>query len=161
MARQRKTGRAPIAMQAGNVAAGGAIFVDPAGRPYSLSPVDALEALGGGDVRGPAGAVIDNALTRWDGTTGRLLQGGDVTEEDDGRLANVTDPVDAQDAATKQYVDDQIATVTSGGVLLTADPGSPADDTWWVRRTGSSPTMDVEVRVRIGGTTYTIAGITI
>ena len=48
-----------------------------------------------------------------------------------------------------------------GGTLLTADPGAPANDTWWVRRTGVSPTMDVALRVRVAGTTYTIASITI
>jgi len=50
---------------------------------------------------------------------------------------------------------------TGGGVLLTADPGSPANDTWWVVRTGTSPTMTVALKVRISGATYTIAGITL
>jgi len=45
--------------------------------------------------------------------------------------------------------------------VLTADPASPTDDTAWVRRTGTSPTMSVQLRVRIAGTTYTIAGITV
>lgn len=44
--------------------------------------------------------------------------------------------------------------------ILTADPGSPADDTWWVVRDGGSP-QAVAIKVRIGGTTYTLAEITI
>jgi hypothetical protein len=57
------------------------------------------------------------------------------------------------------------ATVTSDKLagplpLLTADPGSPADDTWWGVRTGSSPTQVVAIKARIGGVTVTVASIT-
>ncbi len=44
--------------------------------------------------------------------------------------------------------------------LLTADPASPVDDTWWAVRTGSSPTMAVAVKARIAGVTYSIGEIT-
>lgn len=47
------------------------------------------------------------------------------------------------------------------GALLTADPGSPADDTWWVVRTGTTPTMTVALKARIAGVTYTITSITL
>ncbi len=50
---------------------------------------------------------------------------------------------------------------SSGLTLLTADPTSPSDDTWWAVRTGVSPTETVAVKARIGGATYTIASITI
>jgi hypothetical protein len=41
-------------------------------------------------------------------------------------------------------------------VVLTADPGAPADDTWWVVREGAGPTT-VSVKARIGGVTQIIA----
>ena len=39
--------------------------------------------------------------------------------------------------------------------LLTADPGSPANDTWWLKRTGSGP-YEISLNVRIAGTTHSI-----
>ena len=45
--------------------------------------------------------------------------------------------------------------------LLTADPGAPSDDTWWMVRTGTTPTMRVAIKVRISGATYEVAGITL
>lgn len=106
-------------------------------------------------VTGP-GSSTDKALVRWDGTGGNLTQDSTPLVEDDGRISTLTDPTGAQDAATKAYVDGL-------GIhsLLTADPGSPADDTWWLVRTGTTPTMTVAVRARIAGTTYTIASITL
>lgn len=44
---------------------------------------------GGGDVAGPAVAA-DNALARYDGTTGKLLQSSAITASDAGALAGVT-----------------------------------------------------------------------
>lgn len=43
---------------------------------------------GSGDVVGPASAT-DNALARFDGTTGKLIQNGTVTQDDNGTLAQV------------------------------------------------------------------------
>lgn len=45
-------------------------------------------------------------------------------------------------------------------VLLTADPGAPADDTWWAVREGASPNMIVSIKARIAGVTVTIASVT-
>lgn len=45
-------------------------------------------AASGGDVVGPASAT-DNALVRFDGTTGKLVQNGVITESDTGDLAAV------------------------------------------------------------------------
>ena len=43
---------------------------------------------GSGDVTGPSSAT-DNAIARFDGTTGKLIQNGTVTQDDNGNLANV------------------------------------------------------------------------
>lgn len=43
-------------------------------------------AAAGGDVAGPASAT-DNALVRFDGTTGKLIQNGVITEDDTGNLS--------------------------------------------------------------------------
>jgi hypothetical protein len=45
-------------------------------------------ASGSGDVVGPASAT-DNALVRYDGTTGKLIQNGQVTQSDAGDLAAI------------------------------------------------------------------------
>lgn len=59
---------------------------------YSKNASGTVVQLGGGsgsgDVVGPASAT-DNALARFDGTTGKLIQDGTVTQDDNGNLANV------------------------------------------------------------------------
>jgi hypothetical protein len=45
-------------------------------------------ASGSGDVVGP-GSATDNALARFDTTTGKLIQSGLITEDDDGNLSGV------------------------------------------------------------------------
>lgn len=72
-----------------------------------------------GDVVGP-GSATDHAIARYDSTTGKLLQDSTPTVEDDGTIANVTDPAALQDAATKNYVDTQIAAVNVGGAAQTS-----------------------------------------
>ncbi len=55
----------------------------------------------------------------------------------------------------------RIGDVEAGAnALLTADPASPGDDTWWVVRDNASPET-AALKVRIGGVTYTIASITL
>ena len=50
--------------------------------PYIVNPTTT------GDVFGPSSAT-DNALVRFDTTTGKLIQNGTVTQDDNGTLANV------------------------------------------------------------------------
>lgn len=58
-------------------------------------------------------------------------------------------------------IEDAIASILAGGMpMLTADPASPANDTWWAVRTGTTPTMTVAVKFRYAGATYTIASVT-
>ena len=59
---------------------------------YSKNASGSVIQLGGGsgsgDVVGPISAT-DNALARFDGTTGKLIQNGTVTQDDSGNLAGV------------------------------------------------------------------------
>lgn len=71
---------------------------------------------GAGDVVGP-GSATDNAIARFDGTTGKLLQNSTPTVQDDGRISSVTDPSNDQDAATKGYVDAAVALVSPGSAI--------------------------------------------
>jgi hypothetical protein len=67
-----------------------------------------------GAISGP-GASTDHAIVRWDGTTGTAIGDSQPTVEDDGTIAHLTDPAGLQDAATKHYVDAQIAAIAAGG----------------------------------------------
>ena len=61
--------------------------------PFQYNPftgnLDLVNA-GGGDIVGPASAT-DNAVARFDGTTGKLLQNSTVTISDTGNVAGVND----------------------------------------------------------------------
>lgn len=48
-----------------------------------------------------------------------------------------------------------------GVSALAADPGSPVDGDVWIRASGVSPARDLELRIRDGGVSYTIAAITV
>lgn len=78
---------------------------------------------GTGDVVGAASST-DNALVRWDGTTGKLIQNGTITQDDNGNLANVnsigfdTTPGTLPTAAGTMFWDDGdgvTSTILKGG----------------------------------------------
>ena len=60
------------------------------------------------------GSSTDNAIVRFDGTSGSTIQNSIPIVDDDGRISTVTDPTQLQDVATKNYVDQLVATVTTG-----------------------------------------------
>jgi hypothetical protein len=127
------------------VVTGSALGSAPSTPSSQNSGVSTAQATG--DVEGPSSST-DNAVARYDGITGKVIQNSTPTIPDDGRISNVADPTSAQDAATKAYVD-----AVSAFPLRTSDPASPVNGTFWLFKDGSSP-ANVFLRVRDGGTTY-------
>jgi hypothetical protein len=72
-------------------------------------------------VTGP-GASTDRGIASWNGTDGRVLRDTPgPTIASDGRIANVTDPTNPQDVATKAYVDAH----SGGGWIPLVDGSEP------------------------------------
>lgn len=114
MARSPKRGKKRPALGVGQVS--GVVVTDPSGDATTVPYNDLADLIGAGDVRGPGGST-DNAIARFDGATGKLLQDGNAILEDDGRITTVTDPTDPQDVATKAYVDAQVAGGSSASYI--------------------------------------------
>lgn len=71
-----------------------------------------------------------------------------------------THPTYAWDESVLDWV--QTGAAADGSIpLLTADPASPADDTVWFKRTGSTPSIEISMNVRIAGATTSIPIATI
>lgn len=81
-----------------------------------------FQTASGGDVSGP-GSSTDNALVRFDGTTGKLLQNGIITESDLGALTFPDDIRQTFNPGTNN------AGINVGA--LSGDPGSPVDGDLW------------------------------
>ena len=69
---------------------------------------------GPGTITGPVSST-DNALARWDGTTGTVIQNGVITEDDSGRLSNIL---------AEQFADGTAETVAAGKLWYNASTGS-------------------------------------
>jgi hypothetical protein len=125
-----------------------ATAVDDAVEEAVPTAVDAaIAALTIGDVTGPA-TNGDNAIARFDGADSLTLQGGTPTVEDDGRIANVTNPSGLQDGATKAYVDAQIAA---------AIPTGAAQTTFLV--SGGQIAWESEYTFRVSAAVYYLDGV--
>lgn len=122
---------------------------------------DELDALSSGDVSGPGVPVTDKAAVRWAGITGDAIEEAPPIFEDDGRISNVTDPVDPQDAATMNYVD----TVTGAADFTRlrnptlTTPGALADGDLWCEAAGVSPARTITLNLRDAGATIVLLTI--
>ena len=96
--------------------------------------------------------------------------GGSVTVDAAGALTGVgtvASPLAvAVDGVSVTIVGDQLTAPGGGGTptlvgILTADPGSPTNDTMWGVRSGTSPGDSITWKARVAGTTYELAGVTI
>ena len=97
---------------------------------------------GSGDVVGPAGSVTDEALTRFDGTTGELLQGSLITLTDAGVL---TFP-----DGVKQTFNPDGTTAGFNVGSQAGDPSSLANGDLWYDSTAN------ELTARINGATVAL-----
>ena len=51
--------------------------------------------------------------------------------------------------------------IAEGSKILSADPASPLDGTWWVVQSGTSPNMTVAMKFRMFGSTWTLSSVTL
>ena len=97
---------------------------------------------GGGDVSGPASST-DNALTRFDGTTGKLIQNSVVTVGDAGAVSGVTTL-----AASTSVTTPIIQATNSAGLALKNSAGT----TQISMGAGGGDNMSVNVSTNLNGT---------
>ena len=74
---------------------------------------------GTGNVSGPASST-DNAIVRWDGTTGRTIQNSAATIDDSGNLSAVAATFSAS-VTTSGAINAGSGTISGGGSLLVTD----------------------------------------
>lgn len=84
-----------------------------------------------------------------------LIKDAATREELDSLVSQMRDELDA----LRKLIVAQVMQSTLP--VLLADPLPVANDTAWVVREGVSPAMDLELRVRVGGVTTTIATVTV
>ena len=72
-----------------------------------------------GSVESPSSST-NHALARFNGTDGVNIEDGAVIEDDAGHLTGVADPVENDGAATKAYVDGQVASAAPAAVAQTS-----------------------------------------
>ena len=94
-----------------------------------------------GDVTGPASAT-DNAITRFDGTTGKLIQNSVVTVSDTGGIAGATTITDIN------YVDFNTAYATT---LATGQMGWNGNDTLGLGMSGGNIVQEIGLQTFIYG----------
>lgn len=88
----------------------------------SVGPLVWVPFAAAGDVNGPASAT-DNAVTRFDGTTGKLLQNSLVTISDPGSIAlPVLQTVDGRDVSVDGAYLDQLVTGLQAGTSIGVRP---------------------------------------
>lgn len=123
----------------------------------------------GGDVVGP-GSATDNALVRFDGTTGKLVQNGVITEDDTGNLSqsasvsgaslSMTTANTSNTASATAFHRVQVAGTTASDAYYQADISGGQNWTWgldnsdsdsWVLSASGTPGTTNVMRVATTG----------
>lgn len=124
---------------------------------------------GAGDVTGP-GSSTDNALVRFDGTTGKLIQNGVITEDDTGNLSqsaavsgaslSITTANTSNTASATAFHRVQVAGSTASDAYYQADISGGQNWTWgldnsdsdaWVLSASGTPGTTNVMRVATTG----------
>ena len=118
----------------------------------------------GGDVVGPASAT-DNAIARFDTTTGKLIQNSLVTIDDAGNAANInsfafdTTPTTVPTAAGSLYWDSADGNQTLSLVMANGDAIQQIGEEYYFRIKASAPITEGQV-VMFTGTVGASGGLT-
>jgi hypothetical protein len=132
-------------------------------------PTWATNGSGTGDVVGPASAT-DNALVRYDGTTGKLIQNGVITEDDTGNLSisaavsgaslSATVANTSNTASATAFYNAQVAGGTASDAYYKAEISGGQAYTWgvdnsdsdaWVLSASATPGTTNVMRVSTAG----------
>ena len=60
-----------------------------------------------------------------------------------------------------QDANEIVEAINEISAIHTSDPALPTDDSWWIVRSGTTPGASVQLKVRIAGTSYVLAEITL
>lgn len=101
---------------------GASISVADAGN--GVADITVTAGGGGGDVTGPASAT-DNAITRYDGTTGKILQDSLATLDDVGRIVAKLLKIEPVAVGTTDHVSLEVSQATGDPFSLGVDAGDP------------------------------------
>lgn len=108
---------------------------------------------GAGDVTGP-GSSTDNAITRFDGTTGKIIQNSTVTIDDTG---NITDSNSAAGATLSMTLSNTSNTASSNALHQVTVAGTSAGDAFTTYTVSGTTNWSVGVDNSVTGDPFVIA----
>lgn len=132
-------------------------FIIGAGLNYDQATDTLTATTTGGDVVGP-GSATDEAVARFDGTTGKLIQNSAVTITDAGAIAGVT-TLNTGNGANELFAMDQNVRTTDAVVHTTVDTGQGANELFDMNQnvqTSDSPSF---VGITLSGSPATVIAL--
>ncbi len=136
----------------------------------TVTPQEIADLIGAGDVQGPAVAV-DEALARFNLTTGKLIQNSVVLVTDAGAMTGVTSltmagaltgitTLDLTGNLTTTGLIDTRDIAADGGILDGIEPGADITDFSNVNLALATPTADILVNSALGDFNFVVGGDT-